>query len=375
MNPLRGRYPMKIFLSVTSFRREYGGPAVSVTRLGAVLARCGLDVGLWAPDGSAKDVTLCEAQTSLRLLSGSAREAISSFGRPDVIHDNGLWRPHNHYLAQFARWNDVTRVVSLRGMLEPGALRFKKWKKRIAWVIYQRRDIECATILHATAQEESNNAKALGLTPLISVIPNGVDLPKHCLISNGLRPKEKRVALFVSRLHPVKGLPMLLRAWATIHPPKWELRIVGPAEGNHEAEIRQLVRQLGLSDHVSLLGPVYGAEKEYLYRTADIFVLPTHSENFGNVIAEALSYGVPVLTTRGAPWELLKTHECGWWVDASVHGIYHGLMEAINQSDIERKEMGRRGAVLVSELFNWDAVAGKFIAMYKELAGFETRYE
>ena len=357
---------MKIFLAGTSFHREYGGTAVSVARLARALARRGVDVGLWAPDGSAKNLSLRDAGASLRLFDGSASEAISAFGRPDVIHDNGLWRPHNHYLAQFAWQSDVTRVVSLHGMLEPGALRFRKWKKRIGWVVYQRRDIERATVLHATAQAEAHNAKALGLTPRISIIPIGVEMPQNYVAFKSLRPSERRVALFISRLHPMKGLPMLLKAWAAIRPQKWELRIAGPAEGNHEAEVRQLVGQLGLDDDVSLLGPVYGAEKEELYRTADIFVLPTHSENFGIVIAEALSYGVPVLTTRGTPWELLKTHDCGWWVEASVDGIHGGLVEAMDKSDAARKEMGRRGAFIVSHTFNWETITGHFITMYED---------
>jgi len=356
---------MKIFLVGTSFRNEYGGPAISVSWLGIGLARRGVDVGLWAPDASAKRLPLIDAGVSLCTFDGSVEKAIGAFGRPDIIHDNGLWLPHNHRLARLALRSNIARIVSLRGMLEPWAIRHHRWKKQIAWVFYQRRDLECATFLHATAQAEADNARGLGLTCPISIVPNGIEMPQNNAAFRTTVQAEKRIALFISRIHPKKGLPMLLEAWAVIRPETWELRIAGPAVGNHEAEVRRMVERLRLDDVVSLIGPVYGAQKEELYRTADIFVLPTYSENFGIVVAEALSYGVPVLTTRGTPWELLETHDCGWWVEPSIDGIRDGLIQATNLSYSARKEMGLRGASIIAKNFNWDAIVSQFITVYE----------
>ena len=118
---------------------------------------------------------------------------------------------------------------------------------------------------------------------------------------------------------------MLIEAWVRLRPEGWRLRIAGPDEAGHRAEIEALVIRHRLAGVVSFLGPVEGKAKTDAYRTADLFILPTHSENFGMVVAEALSYGVPVLTTHGAPWSELETERCGWWVEPTVDGILSGL--------------------------------------------------
>jgi glycosyltransferase involved in cell wall biosynthesis len=110
------------------------------------------------------------------------------------------------------------------------------------------------------------------------------------------------VALFLSRLHPLKGLGMLIDAWAEIPHAGWQLLVVGTDEAGHEAEIKARVERRGLAGAVTFGGPRYGDEKVAVMQAADLFVLPTHSENFGIVVAEALACGVPVITTKGAPW-------------------------------------------------------------------------
>jgi glycosyltransferase involved in cell wall biosynthesis len=351
---------MKLFLAGASFDPSHGGPAYSVPRLGQALAALGLEVGLWAADGSTP-----AAGTGTVPLTGSLDEALARFGRPDVIHDNGIWMPHNHQIARTALERGIPRVVSLRGMLEPWAVAHRRWKKQLAWTLYQGRDLRSADLLHATAEIEAENARARGLSGPFCVIANGVDLPAPVAA-----PAEKphRTALFVSRIHPKKGLPMLLRAWAKLRPQGWRLEIAGPDEGGHSEELAMLIAELGLGGVARLLGPVYGEEKAALFANADFFVLPTYSENFGIAIAEALAYGVPVLTTRGAPWELLETHDCGWWVDPTEEAILQGLRAAIDLPEGARRDMGRRGAAMVAEQFEWGGIAMQFHRQYLALA-------
>jgi glycosyltransferase involved in cell wall biosynthesis len=353
---------MKLFLAGASFDPSFGGPAYSVARLGGVLAEHGVTVGLWALDGTAATVP---AQSGLTPLGGTLSEALEQFGAPDVIHDNGIWLPHNHQLARLARTQRIPRVVSMRGMLEPWAMRHRRWKKQLAWTLYQARDLRTAALLHATAEIEAENARALGLRGPFCTIANGVDLPAGVTP----RPAEngRRTALFVSRIHPKKGLPMLLAAWAKLRPPGWQLEIAGPDEGGHAAELAAQIEALSLGGEVRLLGPVYDDKKRALFEAADLFVLPTHSENFGIAIAEALAYEVPVLTTRGAPWELLETHRCGWWVEPTESAILQGLRTATETPDDIRREMGRRGAVMVAERFDWGSIAVQFQRQYAAL--------
>ncbi|MEN3747617.1 glycosyltransferase [Sphingomonas sp. HF-S3] len=361
---------MKLFLTGASFDPSFGGPAYSVPALGAALARTGITVGLWAPDGTALTSPTVPQRNGLMPLGGDLQAAIGRLGRADLIHDNGMWLPHHHAIARLARARAIPRVVSLRGMLEPWAINHRKWKKKLAWAMYQARDLRSAKLLHATADIEATNARALGLSGSCCVVPNGVDLPSHSAADHlEPGPRDLRTALFVSRVHPKKGLPMLVRAWHRLAPKGWQLVIAGPDEDDHAAEVQALVDKLGVRDHVRLIGPIYGPEKDALFQTADLFVLPTYSENFGIAIAEALAYEIPVLTTRGAPWALLETHRCGWWVDPTEDAVFTGLRSAIGLSDDARREMGRRGSAMVAEQFDWGGIAVQFQKHYSAVLG------
>ena len=197
-----------------------------MARLANALTDAGHDVGLWSADASPPTL-----KTKCRLLAGSLTDAMRDFGKPDFIHDNGLWRRHTHAIASLAKSLDVPRVVSTRGMLEPWARNHKKLKKRIAWQLYQLRDLARASRIHTTSACEAANVVSLRLGVPVEVIPNGVDIPALDAHS----PREKKIAgcrraLVLGRYHPIKGLPMLVDAWARVRPPKWQLEIAGPDE-------------------------------------------------------------------------------------------------------------------------------------------------
>lgn len=356
---------MKVLLSCASFLPSYGGPARSVSRLGRALAEAGLEVALWAPDGSTRTSPLCSPIENLAMLDGPPEAAVSCFGRPDVWHDNGIWLAHNHAIASLSKRQRLARVVSLRGMLEPAALRHRAWKKTLAWPLYQRRDLMTANRLHATSHQEAAHIEARGLGPGIGVIPNGADLPP--LIDGGLKPSA-RTALFLGRIHPIKGLPMLLEAWARVRPQGWTLKIAGPDETGGLADLKRTVEGRKLGGAVEFLGSVEGETKEALYRSADLFVLPSYSENFGMAAAEALSYGVPVLTTHGTPWKVLSERACGWWVAPEAGAIEQALRQATGLDRAELERMGARGRALMAEDFGWDQIAGRFAALYEAAA-------
>jgi glycosyltransferase involved in cell wall biosynthesis len=358
---------MRAVLTVASFSAEYGGPALSVARLGTALASLGLEVGLWAPDGSARssavvDFAVGEGANVARL-GGSFPEAVRDFGAIDILHDNGIWLPYNHLVARYARKNGISRVVSTHGMLEPWALQFRSLKKRVALFSYQRRDLQTAQIIHATAPEEAANISRLDIGVPVEVVPNGVDLPKLTAQPGSTRQKPLTM-LFMSRVHPKKGLPLLIEALSRIEAGNWRLIIAGPDELGHTGELDLLIRRLKLQNMVSIVGPVWGHEKDRLFSEADLFVLPTYSENFAIVIAEALAYEVPVLTTTGAPWRMLQDEGCGWWVEPTVDELTNALTAALATTSELRRKMGKAGRALVSARFSWTKIAAEMIELY-----------
>jgi glycosyltransferase involved in cell wall biosynthesis len=361
---------LRVLLVATSLSPDYGGPAFSVSRLAEALTEAGVEVGLWASDQSAITTPLLPAGSTVRRLRGSVVEALEQFGAPDVFHDNGMWLWHNHRVARLAARLGVPRVVSARGMLEPWSMKNKKWKKVTAWRLYQRRDLMKARRLHATAEAEARNIRRLGLGVPICTIPNGVDVPEA--VPSGSRAGPK-TALFLGRVHPKKGLPMLVEAWARVRPEGWRLKIVGPDEGGHRAQVEQTVAAAGLGTVVSFTGPLDGEEKAAAFFDADFFVLPTYSENFGIAIAEALAHGLPVLTTTGAPWPMLHERGCGWVVEPGVDEIAGALRQATSCTSSALRAMGANGREFVNAEFGWEGIARQFVATYEEMLASQRR--
>jgi glycosyltransferase involved in cell wall biosynthesis len=363
---------MKVLLAATSLLPDYGGPAFSVSRLATALADAGIDVGLWAADGSAPVTQLLPKQSSVQRFGGSESQALESFGPADLLHDNGIWLPHNHRLAALAQKREIPRVVSIRGMLEPWAFRHKRAKKKVAWWLYQQRDLREARTHVTTGEAEAINLRRFELGVPIVTIPNGVDVPEKGIVSVETESQSRgssqaRTALFLGRIYPIKGLPMLVEAWAHVRPPGWRLQIAGPDQAGHQKQVEKAVFNVGLGDVISFVGPVEGKGKTDLFFNADLFILPTYSENFGMAIAEALAHGVPVLTTTGAPWPMLQETGCGWWVEPTVEGIAEGLRQATSSDAESLKLMGKNGLDLVSKQFGWNRVASLMRSTYEEV--------
>ena len=221
------------------------------TELATELATMGVKICLWAPDGSAtRSDVLDHSDDRIARLDGSLEAALSAFGPVNVVHDNGIWLSHNHSIAKLCAKQSIPRIVSVHGMLEPWAIQHRRLKKKLAWHLYQKKDLQDALLLHSTAPTETVSLAQAGLTNEIVTIPNGTDIPDDSdLQDKPTRSGEKRKVLFLSRIHPKKGLPMLLEAWAALQPENWVLEIAGPDEGGHKAEVAALIETLGLAAH------------------------------------------------------------------------------------------------------------------------------
>ncbi len=281
---------------------------------------------------------------------------------PDIIDSQGVWQYPSLANLRYHMRTHTPYVVTPHGMLEPWALERSRWKKSLAGLWFENQHLRLAQCLRATAEMEAASFRQLGLRNPIAIIPNGVFTPPA---TYPVQRSGKRRLLFLSRVHPKKGLPILLRAWARLRYTRreWELVIAGPDEVNHLAEVKLLAEQLHLSD-VIWHPPVEGSSKDALYRSSDLFVLPSHSENFGLVVAEALANGVPVITTKNTPWAGLRDHRCGWWINLTEDELFSTLAEATSCPPQFLQEMGRRGHAWMLADFSWHTISERLIELY-----------
>jgi glycosyltransferase involved in cell wall biosynthesis len=176
--------------------------------------------------------------------------------------------------------------------------------------------------------------------------------------------------LYLGRIHPIKGISNLLHAWRAVAPKfgDWQLRLVGPDDGGHLVQMQRLAHDLELP-RVAFAGPRYGTEKNAEYSGADLYVFPSHSENFGMSVAEALAHGVPVVTTTGTPWEKVEEHGCGWLVPPTAAGIQRALNEAISLDRPSLGKMGQAGRAWMQREFSWSRVAQDIESAYRWILG------
>lgn len=257
-------------------------------------------------------------------------------------------------------------MISVRGMLDPWALKQKWLKKRIARFLYQDADLKRAAALHATAELEAQHIRALGFKNPLILSPNGVNVPPSFPSPSPSTFISNRVhrALFLSRLHPGKGLLALAEAWARVKPQGWTMRVVGPDSYGHKAVVVAKLESLGIRDQWQFVDMVDDERKWVEYAAADLFVHPSVSENFGLTIAEGLAAGLPVICTKGAPWRDIEERRCGRWIEIGVEPLAAALKEMTNCPSDELREMGARGRQLINEKYTWDAAAQAMVAGY-----------
>jgi glycosyltransferase involved in cell wall biosynthesis len=338
--PAPGIATLRVIHTVNSIDPAHGGPSRTVPALCRAVS---LERPAWQIElaTSGDDLANCMAAAP-----------------PNVLHDHGQWLPLNHASAANARRSGVPRVVSPRGMLSPWSRRHRRWKKLLAWALYARRDLAGAAVIHATSELELQELRDLGVTQPIAVIANGVDPPATQQL--GADARKPPYVLFMSRIHEKKGVRELLEAWQRAAQGEWELVLAGPDE-------QGLMNRLTLPRNVRYVGMVDGDAKAQLLAEASLFVLPSYSENFGVVVAEALMAKVPVIATRGTPWRLLEQEACGWWI--SIEQLTAALQAAMTTPFDELRAMGRRGRCAAESRFGWPQIAVEMAAVYQWLIG------
>lgn len=389
---------MRVLHVASSLSRNIGGPARSVQGLVAGLQTSGVETYLlvmkpygdpWVSGIKHYRNAGC---TTWFGMQKAVEKAIDDC-RPDIVHIHSIWQWTLHLAVRAARKKGIPYIIAPRGTVEEWSLKQKWLKKKIALWTYQGSDLRHAAAFHVTAESEGRQLRKLGYQQPLIFSPNGVNVPKEGV---GIREwgvgSGKKRALFVSRMHPKKGVLELVEAFAKVKDKgegeRWCVELVytvnGEVERAYEQKVKNRILALGMSyqdkggtvhcttttsnyDFI-FTGPLDDEKKWEAYARADLFVLPSFSENFGIVVAEALYAGIPVITTKGAPWADLIDRKCGWWVPVGdVAALADAIRSATTSMDAQLSEMGARGRQLVDEKYSWIRIAERMKIAYQDL--------
>lgn len=368
---------MKICEVVPSLEVQHGGPTRSVYGLSMALAHQGQDVTLLATDpretGQRNDgplrIAVFARQSPQRLCpSAGLRDALAA-GGADVIHHHALWLRTLHYAHRATRGRGVF-VVSPRGMMSDWAWSHHRIRKQLARACVHPGALEAVDGWHATSTAEEAEIRARGFQQPVCVAPNGIDAPTAAEVQRAAgfwhaacpATRTRPVALFYSRFHAKKRVLELIDLWLEHAPVEWLLLLVGIPEDYTPDTLARRVGDRAGSERVAIFA---GRERPPPYAVASLFVLPSHNENFGLVVAEALAHGVPPLVTDTTPWQALNREGCGWCVSWSQFAS--AACAAMAEGPAALRTRGLRGRDWVLREFSWAETARRLIAFYAAL--------
>lgn len=312
-----------------------------------------------------------------RAALGDNQTLLHSVQQADVIHLHGIWMWVQWAAARAAHQQGKPFLISIHGMLEPWIWRRQRWhhqlKKKLYWLLVAFPAFQHASLIHAIHPREAKNLTAYFPHLPIEVIPPSLDLEavNRSLLAIEPRRTSDPYILFLGRLHPVKGIDLLIQAFANLAAPHLHLKIAGPTqprEAAYAAHLQKMVTEAGLEKRVEFLGEVQGSQKWSLLRNAWVFCLPSHSEVIGMVNLEAASCRTPVITTTATGIEDAWAECGGMLVKTEVTALTQALEQASRWTEQERTERGENLYRLVDSTYSWKATSTRWINLYQRLA-------
>jgi glycosyltransferase involved in cell wall biosynthesis len=373
---------MKVLHVVPSFHPaySYGGPIRSTFELCRGLADLGEEVRVLTTDADGLDRVLdVEKNEEVELPEGFGvrycprrqRHSISptlmrllpTYMRwADVVHLTGVYNFPTFPTIFWARLLKKPLIWSPRGALQRWEDSSRIGPKAVWDFLWYHAADRVELTMHLTSDQESGEALARFPKLRTAMIPNGVDVPVD--LNRADRNRELRL-LFIGRLDPKKGIEPLLKACALVGSLPWRLAMAGWGTPEYVSQLKERIDALGLSGRVEMLGPVLSKEKKRLFECSDVALVPSYTENFAIVVAEALAHEVPVIASKGTPWSRLEEMRCGLWVDNNPQTLADAIRSI---SSMPLQDMGRRGREWMQNEFSWRSVTKQMLALYQQCA-------
>lgn len=372
---------MKVLHVIPAFypAHVYGGPTQATYELCRSLARLGAEVRVLTTDANGlREVLDVEKNREVSLEGFTVRYCRRRL-RHSVSPNLLRWLPSHVAWADIVHLSYVYSFPTFPTLLQcrragkpvvwspaGGLQRWQGSSRRgikSAWdfLWYHTTDLSRLTV-HVTSEQEQRETTARLPRLMVRVIPNGVDIPSD--LKPGALHEDFRL-LFLGRLHPIKAIESLLQACGKLRDTPglpWRLAIAGWGEEAYVSELKQQIEILGVQDRVSLLGPVVGPTRQRLFEDSDVVIVPSHSESFGLVVAEALAHGVPVIASKGTPWQEVEKRGCGLWVENAPDALASAIARI---HSMPLKDMGKRGRDWMQRYFTWDVVGKRMLNLYE----------
>jgi glycosyltransferase involved in cell wall biosynthesis len=374
---------MKVLHVVPSFHpaHSYGGPIRSTFELCRNAVELGFEVHVLTTDANGLEHVLdVDKQNEVefpegfrvRYCSRRLRHSVSptlmrllpTYMRwADVVHLTGVYNFPTFPTIFWGRFLRKPLIWSPRGALQRWEGSSRIGLKGIWDFLWYHTADRVELTMHVTSEQESREILARFPKLRMATIPNGVDVPDG--LNRTERNGELRL-LFIGRLDPKKGIEALLKACRLVDlASPWRLAIAGWGQPEYVSQLKEQIHALGLGGRVEMLGAVLSEQKKRLFECSDVALVPSYTENFAIVVAEALAHGVSVIASKGTPWSRLQDMRCGLWVDNDPESLANAIRKI---STMPLQDMGLRGREWMQREFSWRSVTKQMLALYHECA-------
>ncbi|MBX3372559.1 MAG: glycosyltransferase [Phycisphaeraceae bacterium] len=379
---------MRVLHVISGMDHRQGGPTFALFGLAGAQHAIGLDVTCFVGvrPGDSPELPDALARIGVRIIRcGPCRGPLATcptmrgdLGRAvadaDICHIHGVWMQIQHEAVRACRVHGVPYIFRPCGMLDPWCLRQSRIRKMVYMAWRLRRNLNGAAAMHFTSETERRLVAPLGLRPPGLVEPGGVDLSEFAALPprgtfRALYPAvgDRAILLFLGRVHPKKGLDLLIPAFARVRPPGWMLVIAGPDDRDSMGAIRRMVEVERLQDDVLFTGLLRGEARLAAFVDGDLFCLPSYQENFGVAVVEALAAGLPVIVSDQVNiHDDITRGEVGAVVPCEVDALADAIA-AWTRDGALRAAAAARARPFVAATWDWSAIARRWAGHYERI--------